>query len=894
MKLEHISAVLRPRSEAEAVDLGLAMVRRHAGGIYRAWFTLLIPLWGGLAAVFHNYPGLVVGIAWWLKPLYDRVVLFYLGRALFGAAPTLREQLHEWPRLLRQRLGLSLVWGRLSGVRSFTMPVVVLEGLTGKLYQERTSILKRHGGGAAFGFMQLFLLLEMAVILGLWLGIRPYLPEEYLEWFPQSTAALMTSAEPPPGLLWSLAICYLSAVALLEPFYAGGGFGLYINTRTHLEGWDVDLAFRQLGKRLRDRSSTSQGPPPLALLVAFILCLGTAAPLRAGAVDPVETKSQIQEVLTHPDFKEHVKKYREWVSDSPAPPPTPSKPEGWDWSWLTRLSDALTSFFSGDWKELIPRLMLALGLAALVIWLTLLIVKYHRARGPRRPVREKDRGPRTLMGLDVTPESLPPEIPTAAWALWQGGDPGAAVRLLYRGALSWLMQQGNLSIRESDTEGDCLRHAGALPEAGRRQYFADLTGIWLATAYGQIPPGSGVMRDLCDRWPFALTEPASPAPPAIRPGLVSLLLLLAVSLTGCKGKWKEWEQEIGYEGQARRDPWLAATRFLELNNFPVLQQRGIPDLTDNQSVIIITAEAIRSEALARRLVTWTRSGGHLIYLAEGGEAWRNDWENSGTGPSPRDVPHPLLTLLGVTQSEVPGSATGVSRVTLGGEEFKVSLKENVSFDLTGAREPIAFSAGNHPATVLASLHTGEGMVTLVSHAHAFRNRWIDDDDHAALLLALVDQTPVQQVIFIKAATLNLWGMLREHAWPALLALAVLVAVWLWGVLPRFGPVRALPRRAERRFAGHLEEAGTFLWHQRLTDSLLEAPRQAVLSAARRHGLREGERLFTDLLATRAGLPPERVQAALYGGGLAEAKPFTRQMADLQTLLESFSQRPPAS
>ena len=456
------------------------------------------------------------------------------------------------------------------------------------------------------------------------------------------------------------------------------------------------------------------------------------------------------------------------------------------------------------------------------------------------------------------------------------------------------MQQGNLSIRESDTEGDCLRHAGALPEAGRRQYFADLTGIWLATAYGQIPPGSGVMRDLCDRWPFALTEPASPAPPAIRPGLVSLLLLLAVSLTGCKGKWEEWEKEIGYEGQARRDPWLAATRFLELNNLPVLQQRGIPDLTDAPSVIIITAEAIRSEALARRLVTWTRSGGHLIYLAEGGESWRNDWENSPTGNPQRDVPHPLLTLLGVTQSEVPRDSTGLSRVTLDGEEFKVSLEEKVSFDLTGAREPIAFSAGNHPATALASLHTGEGMVTLVSHAHAFRNRWIDDDDHAALLLALVDQTPVQQVIFVKAAALNLWGMLREHAWPALLALAVLVAGWLWGVLPRFGPVRALPRRAERRFAGHLEEAGTFLWHQRLTDSLLESPRQAVLSAARRHGLREGERLFTDLLATRAGLPPERVQAALYGGGLAEAKPFTRQMADLQTLLESFSQRPPAS
>ena len=64
--------------------------------------------------------------------------------------------------------------------------------------------------------------------------------------------------------------------------YTGGGFGIYINTRTHLEGWDVDLAFRQLGKRLRDRSSMGQGPPPLALLAACIPCLGTAAPLLAG------------------------------------------------------------------------------------------------------------------------------------------------------------------------------------------------------------------------------------------------------------------------------------------------------------------------------------------------------------------------------------------------------------------------------------------------------------------------------------------------------------------------------------------------------------------------------------------------------------------------------------
>ena len=105
MKLEHISAVLRPRSDAEAADLGLAMVRRHAGGIYKAWFTLIIPLWALLGLFLHNYPSAMVLVVWWLKPLYDRVVLFYLGRALFGAAPTLQEQWREWPKLLGKRLG---------------------------------------------------------------------------------------------------------------------------------------------------------------------------------------------------------------------------------------------------------------------------------------------------------------------------------------------------------------------------------------------------------------------------------------------------------------------------------------------------------------------------------------------------------------------------------------------------------------------------------------------------------------------------------------------------------------------------------------------------------------------------------------------------------------------
>ena len=891
MRLEHISAVLRPRSDAEAVDLGLAMVRRHAAGIYKAWFTLLIPLWGVLIALLHNYPSLMVFIAWWLKPLYDRVVLLYLGRALFGAPPTWREQLREWPKLLRQRLGLSLLWGRLSGVRSFTMPVVVLEGLTGKLYKDRTGILKRHGGTAAFGFMQLFLLLELAVVLGLWAGIYSWLPEEYADWFTQAGRNPFGDNTPPAGLMWSVAGYYLTAVALLEPFYAGGGFGLYINSRTHLEGWDVDLAFRQLGARLRARQAVPTAPPPMMplLVAALLLATGHLSPAGAEMVDRTEAKAQIKEVLTHPDFEEHVKKYRTWERDKTPPPPKSPEPEGWDWSWLSTIWKTIASFFSGDWTEVLPRLLLALGLVALATWLARLLWKHRQSLRPRGPHLPKDRGPRTVMGLDVTPESLPQDIPSAAMAAWQAGDQAAAVRLLYRGSLSCLMGEGGMPIRESDTEGDCLRHAGVLPDAAKRAYFADLTNAWLATAYGKSPPAVDLMQGLCARWPFHLGQ-SSVSPSAVRahPALALLLLCAVMGLTGCKGKWVDKEDELGHLGEAKRNPWLAATRFLDLNKIPLVQQRGINVLPDEASVIIAPAEAINSELLAKRLLTWTKRGGHLIYLAQGGESHRNDWTDSSFNFSGFDGNHPFLAALGVAQTNKPPAAGPEGTVRIEDQDFRVSLKEKSSFDLTNAKDRVVFSTGSRSESVLASLRHGSGRVTLIAHAAAFRNRWIDDDDHAALLLALVREThPVYKVTFIKAGRINLWDMLREYAWPVVVALAVLLLGWLWSVLPRFGPVRTLPRRYERRFASHMDEAGTFLWKQKLSDALLEAPRQAVLAAARRQGMREDERLFSSLLATRAGLPPERVQDALYSGSQPDQKLFTRHMADLQTLLVSL-------
>ena len=51
-------------------------------------------------------------------------------------------------------------------------------------------------------------------------------------------------------LMRSIAVCMIMAMSLADVFLTGVGFGLYVNTRTWIEGGEVELAFRRLGERL--------------------------------------------------------------------------------------------------------------------------------------------------------------------------------------------------------------------------------------------------------------------------------------------------------------------------------------------------------------------------------------------------------------------------------------------------------------------------------------------------------------------------------------------------------------------------------------------------------------------------------------------------------------------
>ena len=88
-----------------------------------------------------------------------------------------------------------------------------------------------------------------------------------------------------------------------------------------------------------------------------------------------------------------------------------------------------------------------------------------------------------LFGLDVRAESLPDDVAASANAMLARGDMRAALSLLYRGALVFLIDDGKIDIARGDTEGICVRNVARQYDKPRALYFASLVNAWQRVAY---------------------------------------------------------------------------------------------------------------------------------------------------------------------------------------------------------------------------------------------------------------------------------------------------------------------------------------------------------------------------------------------------------------------------
>lgn len=509
MSLNHAEIVLRPRHPWEAVDLGIRLAQRHAGLLLASWALLTLPLLGLLSLLLWEQPSLVLLLFWWFKPAFERLPLHILSRALFAATPSLGQALRAWPGLLRGELLASLTWRRFSLSRSFTLPLTQLENLHGSARRQRLDALGRRSGVARWLTllgMHVELLLWSALLLLVYL-LLPGGPTSAAEW-------LRLLSDTPEQWLWLEHLSNLGyALVLLvwEPVYVACGFSLYLNRRSELEAWDLELVFRRLLERLGQTSLVLllgialllPAPPALAEAPAAAALASSdsnscslpgidnpgpqAERLTQQPLSSRQAQSEIRALLDAPPFR-RIEERIDWGWPSADPSaeatPQPSEAPAWTRSLAGLLEGLLWTLLAGALLLLAWRYRL---------WLRLFVTPTRAT-----PVRQAA-PPAQLFGLDVDPLNLPDDLPATVERLWPS-DPRAALALLYRGLLSHLLHCRQLPLKAAHTEGEVLALLQGLDDPALSAYAERLLSAWQALAYGSRTPPDSLAQALCSQW----------------------------------------------------------------------------------------------------------------------------------------------------------------------------------------------------------------------------------------------------------------------------------------------------------------------------------------------------------------------------------------------------------
>jgi hypothetical protein len=504
MRLSDASVVIRPRPTWEAMDLGVLLSQRHRRLLMTSWAIITLPVFALLSVLLWESPSLAVLIFWWLKPAFERLPLYILSKAMFGETPTLKQALCQWPRLLKPQLLASLTWRRFGMNRSFLLPVLQLEGLSAEARQQRIQVLSQRDAGAARWLTLIGVHLETALWVGLMVLFYLLLPQQVaLDWSWQSLIAATTQ-----DWRWLEHLTnafYALVLVLWEPIYVACGFSLYLNRRTVLEAWDIELVFRRLRQRLNGTA--------IAVLLSAILLIPTGHD--AWAADSVATpdsprlleqpltsqasRDSIRAILDQPPFKnkETVIRYRFGEdNDSAEKPGNDHLP-----AWLKALFGLFDSQRFGALATLIEALLWGVVIAAigLLIWHYRELLQAFVSRRPSLGKKAVQAKPQQAFGLELNRETLPADIATSAENLWQS-HPREALGLLYRALLSHLLHDLGIALKAADTEGQVLERVEQLQQPALLAFSRKLTGHWQNMAYGHRLPAAHLQGELCDGW----------------------------------------------------------------------------------------------------------------------------------------------------------------------------------------------------------------------------------------------------------------------------------------------------------------------------------------------------------------------------------------------------------
>ncbi|MBM7334701.1 MAG: DUF4129 domain-containing protein [Alcanivorax sp.] len=526
MDLNRLNARLAPRSSWQAVDLGTRFYRRwwrQASLVWLVFTAVPFALLAGYAAATRSVWPLL--LFWWLKPLWERPLLAFYSRALFDDYPGPLALLRAFPQYGLNGLAAQLTWRRFSPSRGFLTGVWQLEGTRGAQVSGRIAVMLRPPGQRAGTLTFTVLGLEHAMTVALVVLAMTLVPWQFnLEW--------SVWFQEQSHLQWGFVnLAWYLVLMVTEPLYVATSFALYLNQRTWLEGWDLQLGLTRIGERRRRAGGA-------ALLVLLALCGAAPHPVEAQAPPPGQAESRLKSLLHQPcrsDFSRdngtaHQADPKQQAIDLLASDTFMPFEERQD----RRLRESLRDD-DGDswWQDLLRRLLdqepdgggrdplhvpdgLITGLGYLLLALLLVVIlmmvrRYLPGVGGRGP-DGKPVMPVRVAGLDTRAESLPADLEQALDQELARGDVRAALALLLRDGLVTLFHYRPLPLTAGATEQDCLRaYQRELDGAPVIAWLSALINAWTRTAWAHRPSDEQAVRELMARW-RALRPPLAGGP----------------------------------------------------------------------------------------------------------------------------------------------------------------------------------------------------------------------------------------------------------------------------------------------------------------------------------------------------------------------------------------------
>ncbi len=519
MNLSDIDIKLAERTNPQAINLGFVTARRYFPKLFCASLLASAPLLIVAVSISYFYQSFFWGsfLLWWGKPYVDRVILLNASRLLFREKIGWRDIVASLGGAFKHGLWLNLTFFRLSGARCLTLPIMVLEHLSGNEYGQRRKLLMRGSrsvNSVTVGLVHFDVLLYMS-LTALLLMLVP----DTMNPFNQGLNIIFT-AEEFTWLFWVMLFFQVFCSAVIEVFYVMTGFMMYLNSRIKTEGWHIDIGFKQIAERLIAQSTMKRARPTslnvsvLAPILAPALLLtlafsGITLPKTASAENIFyETKQLIDEAqgdFERQETEKHFQVTPQANRQTMRELLLQNDPFEVDGKWKANETkdkpkdspldiDLNTDRFDFNAGPIVKIVLLALGVG-LLLWL--FTQRQHLSRlFTQKPRVQIDDRPSVMFGLDIRRESLPSDIASEAMRLFQRGKIQAALSLLYRGSLTALVHDYDLDIKESDTEGDCLRNAKARVSNTTFDYFSDLTNIWQSVIYAHRHPDTAHIESL--------------------------------------------------------------------------------------------------------------------------------------------------------------------------------------------------------------------------------------------------------------------------------------------------------------------------------------------------------------------------------------------------------------